>query len=310
MSWAHYNQPCIKCDSSDAMAIDSDGKGYCFSCQTYFSVKEIENQMPISTKPQQQQYSKVSVKEIQEYPIVALEDRGISEEAARFFGVRTSFNEQTGEPEYRYFPYYQGESLCYKRKAINNKKDQSFIGHTKGIPFHLFGRELTKGTNFLIITEGEEDTLAAWDMLRKNKKSYNVVSLPNGANINSIQENYNWLYEFTTINLAFDNDAPGKKAAVACAKIFDPGQVKVTEFKEFKDSNDYLKAGDYKNWLASIYNAVVKKPDGIVTITDIWEEAIRKPEWGKPWPWGTLTQATYGRRGGEIYGIGAGTGVN
>ena len=309
MTWVSYNNPCIKCSSSDALQIDHEGKGYCFSCSTPFSAKEIEQGMPIA--PQRKKIydspSYPSLKEIQDYPIVELKDRKISQAAAEFFGVRTSFNQENGEPEYRYYPFTKdGHVVAYKRKNVNDKKDQLFIGDAKGI--ELFGKSTVKGTKFLICVEGEEDCLAAWDILRANKKNYNVVSLPNGANIKALQSDYNWLYEFTQITVAFDNDDPGKKAAIAASKLFDPGQLKVTEFKEFKDTNDYLKAGAYKEWISCIYNAIAKKPDGIVTISDIWEEATRRPEWGLPWPWPKLTQATYGRRTGEIYGIGAPTG--
>ena len=312
MSWIKYNLPCIKCDSSDALALDDKGSGYCFSCQTYFSAKEIEAGMPITmqapSKYSESYSSKLpTLQEIAGYPIIALDDRNINEHAARYFGVHTSMSEQTGEPEYRYYPYCKnGHIVAYKRKKISDKRDQMFIGDTSDL--ELFGQQNVKGTQFVIITEGEEDALAAWQIMQQNKKNYNIVSLPNGANIKAMQTNYNWLYEFTQITVAFDNDDPGKKAAAAAAKIFDPGQLKVAEFKEFKDSNDYLKAGAYKEWWNAIYNATAKKPDGIVTISDIWEEATRRPEWGLNWPWPKLTQATYGRRGGEIYGVGAGTG--
>jgi len=311
VSWVQYNLPCIKCDSSDAMALDDKGSGYCFSCQTYFSAKEIEADMPLMPSAPRPQYDNKpktqSVEEINEYPIMALDERGINEHAARMFGVRTSVNEQTGEPEYRYYPFYRdGHIVAYKRKKIGDKHNQMFIGSTDKL--QLFGQQNVKGTQFIIITEGEEDALAAWQIMQQNKKNYNIVSLPNGANIKAMENNYSFLYEFTQITVAFDNDDPGKAAAAKAAKLFDPGQLKVAEFKEYKDSNDYLKASAFKEWWNAIYNATAKKPDGIVTISDIWEEATRRPEWGLSWPWAKLTQATYGRRGGEIYGVGAGTG--
>jgi twinkle protein len=237
-----------------------------------------------------------------------MDDRGINQEITEYFGVRTSISETNGEPDYRYFPYYkEGVLQGFKRKSLKDKRDQTFIGNGKDA--ELFGQQLVKGTKFVIITEGEEDTMAAKQIMRETGKNYNVVSLPNGANIKGLQKNYHFLYEFTQITVAFDNDEPGKKASSAAAKIFDPGQLKVAEFKEFKDTNDYLRAGDSKSWWNCIYNATARKPDGIVTISDIWEEATRRPEWGLPWPWPSLTQVTYGRRGGEIYGVGAGTGV-
>ena len=39
------------------------------------------------------------------------------------------------------------------------------------------------------------------------------------------------------------------------------------------------------------------------------DKILKGPEQGDPWPWPQLTAATYGRRHGEIYTLGAGTGI-
>lgn len=42
----------------------------------------------------------------------------------------------------------------------------------------------------------------------------------------------------------FDNDDPGRKAAIAAANIFTPGKVKIFQGQDenLKDANDYLQA--------------------------------------------------------------------
>jgi twinkle protein len=57
-------------------------------------------------------------------------------------------------------------------------------------------------------------------------------------------------------------------------------------------------------WRAEEY-----KPEGIVSMEDLIDEALRPPELGISWPFETLTKLTYGVRLGELYAIGAGTGV-
>ena len=50
-------------------------------------------------------------------------------------------------------------------------------------------------------------------------------------------------------------------------------------------------------------------PDGIFTLADIRDEVLAEVEFGRPWFLPTLTTLTYGRRSGEVYYFGAGTGV-
>ena len=72
------------------------------------------------------------------------------------------------------------------------------------------------------------------------------------------------------------------------------------------DPCDMLLADKGDEFYWSLMKAKQYEPAGFVTVDDVFDEATKMPEWGKPWPWETLTKLTYGRRLGEGYYIGAG----
>ena len=144
-------------------------------------------------------------------------------------------------------------------------------------------------------------------MLKDRGKNYRVVSLPTGANTRSVRDNIGWLETFEHIFLALDQDQPGREASKEIAELLTPGKVKVMSFSE-KDAADMLKAGKGAEFFNSVFAAQAFRPDGIVSVDDVMEEAMKPVEWGLSWPWETLTNATYGYRRGELYGFGAGSG--
>lgn len=76
-----------------------------------------------------------------------------------------------------------------------------------------------------------------------------------------------------------------------------------------KDANDLLRAGRLKDITQAVYSARVWRPGGIVSFGSIKDRILAPVEIGDPWPWEGLTKVTYGRRPGEVYALGAGTGV-
>lgn len=241
-----------------------------------------------------------------ESSIMAIPDRGIRKEIADYFGIRCSVDETSGEITDHYYPYYQdGKLSAYKHRVVEGK-DFSIIGQGRNMP--LFGANLTgEGGKLLIVTEGELDAAAATQMLRDRGKNYRVVSLPTGANSRAIRDNIEWLETFEHVFLAFDQDEPGRRAAVEVAELLTPGKVKIMSFSE-KDACDMLLQQKGPEFFNSVYAAQPFRPDGIVSVDDVIEDAMRPVEWGLSWPWDTLTAATYGIRRAEIYGFGAGSG--
>src|SRR3546814_12985635 len=69
-----------------------------------------------------------------------------------------------------------------------------------------------------------------------------------------------------------------------------------------------VKAGRSKELVDAIWGARAYRPDAIVDINDIMDEACEEAEWGLPWPWVTFTKNTYGIRRAALYTWGSGTG--
>lgn len=302
--------PCPVCTSSDAYALYDSGDrgitGYCFSCNTYVPDESLRKDRPKTEfKPIGGLHEMSNIET--NSAILALPDRAINYEACNHFGIRASVDETTGEIIEHHYPIYnEGKKLVgYKTRDVQHKNFR--ISRTENTNT-LFGQHLAgKGGKLLVITEGELDAAAAWQMFQSRGKNYKVVSLPNGANTRAIRDNIEYLETFETIALAFDQDEPGEKAAKEVANLLTPGKVKLMTFSE-KDPNDLLMKGKAAEFFNALWNASDHRPDGICDVDDLWDEAIKPVEWGLSFPWTTLTNATFGYRRGELYGIGAGSG--
>ena len=297
---------CDKCGSSDAMAMykqeDSTVDGTCFSCGHYQN-DNVDKGSPVVTDFNFK--NKETVQSVADYPIDAIRDRGITKKVADRYGVRVSYDEETREINKHFYPMYkQGVLTGYQERRL--PKDFHAIGDTKGCS--LFGANVAGGKGkMLIITEGALDAMAAAQMFYQKGKNYRVVSLPSGANVRAIKDNYEWVDSFEQVILCLDQDDAGVEATEKIADMLPVGKVKVMKYSE-KDPCDMLMKNKGNEFFSSLVNSVEHKPDGIVTVEDIYEEAIKPVERGLPWPWQTLTNVTYGRRRKELYGFGAGSG--
>lgn len=295
------HEPCPKCGSSDALSRYDDGHGYCHACEAYFPG---DGDSTPRTKGKKMAGDVLSVNEFEgEYK--ELVKRGISEETCKKFGYMVGkYKGKTVQvANYR---DANGDLIAQKIRF----PDKEFMakGNMKEAP--LYGRNLWNPENsgkMIVITEGEIDALSVAEV---QKGKWPVVSLPNGAQSakKCISANIEYLEAFDTVVLMFDMDDPGQKAARDCAEIFSPGKCKIASLP-LKDANECLTQGKAQDIIQAIWNARTYRPDGLVSIDEIMEEAEKPIEWGIPWCFDFLTKATYGRRYGEVYGLGAGTGV-
>ncbi|MFG1395888.1 DnaB-like helicase C-terminal domain-containing protein [Roseixanthobacter pseudopolyaromaticivorans] len=232
-----------------------------------------------------------------------LSRRGLSEEACRRMGYTVS--ELNGKPvQVANYRDLSGATVAQKVRFQN--KDFTFLGDTKAAG--LYGMHLWKeGGKRVIITEGEIDAVSAFQAMNYR---WPVVSLPNGASgaRKSLSANLEWLLKFEHIDLCFDQDDPGRKAVEDCVGLFPPGRLRIVRLP-LKDANEMLQQGRGKELVDALWAPTEYRPDGIVTIEDIEEQALQDLEMGLPWFLPSLTEATYGRRYGEAYALGAGTGV-
>lgn len=289
---------CPDCGSSDACAVYTDGHTHCFSCG-----KHRQGNGEVSSK------RRTSVSE-EFTPIQgefkALTSRGINEETCRFFGYTFGVDPKK-DRKVQLAPYYNDKRELVAQKWRTADKDFGVIGKLKNA-LPLFGQHLWgQGGRKVVITEGEIDCMSVSQM-QGNK--WPVVSVPNGADgaKKSLTAALEWLMTFDEVILMFDMDEPGRKAIEACAPLFPPGKCKVATLP-YKDANECIQKGDGQAIIKAIWEAKEYRPDGIMTVDDLAEEAEKDVPRGRPWWMPTLDELTYGRRDGEIYAFGAGTGV-
>jgi twinkle protein len=285
--------PCDNCGSSDANSLYTDGHTHCFACKKSTFTNDGEQQTATKTTSTIQGYAEADVR--------GLSARKISEETCRLFGVRVG--QYKGKTAH-FYPYYQDNQIvaCKVRGA---DKAFSFIGDAKSPP--LFGMNLWSKGKKIIVTEGEIDALTV-SQVQGNK--WPVVSVPNGAQgaKKSIQKHLEYLNKFDEVILMFDMDEPGQKAAQECVDLLPPGKAKIASLP-YKDPNECLLNGKGDAIVQAVWNAKEYRPASVLTVEDAFEDAIRKPVDGIPWPWPSLTKLTYGIHRKCSYYLGAGTGI-
>lgn len=290
-------EPCPKCGSRDNLARYDDGHAYCFGfgCGHHEKGDGTLSDTATTTKPNTDLLTGL---EYEAFP-----KRRIREETARHWRYGTT--RYNGKP-CQVATYYDtsGRAVCQKLRF----PDKSFkmIGETKNPP--LYGQWLAReGGKMIIVTEGEIDALS---VSQAQNLKWPVVSVPNGAQgaAKTVRQEIEFLEKFERVVFMFDMDDAGRGAAAECAEILSPGKAYIASLP-LKDANEMLQAGKGPEITSAAWGAKVFRPDGIVEIDAIIEEAKKPVEWGLPWCLPALTEATFGRREGEVYALGAGTGV-
>lgn len=278
----------------------------------------------------QKSTSKETVEEINSYSCYNMPDRRIPKEAFEEFGVKMAVSQIDGKTiEAIYFPYKDENGVVtgYKKRDLTLPKDHKYHFTTIGsvsADNMLFGYRPNKSGKSVYVAEGEFDVLSVWWALRSvsERKGFDpqVVGLPlgtgNAAKCVGAPKNKKMLENYQQIVLCLDNDEAspeerkkhikkGREATEDLCAIF-PTKAKVADLKDLKDPSEYLQKGRKEDLYWQLMKPVDFKPDGFVDVEDVFEEATALPKMGKEWPWPSLTKATYGRRKGEGYYVGAG----
>lgn len=291
------HEPCPECGSRDNLARYSDGHGWCFGCSYY---EKGDGEAPARFTSKNKRRPGMIDGEFR-----ALSKRGITEDTCRFWNYRVgTHNGKTVQIATYCDP--DGNPVAQKLRYAD--KSFQFVGDPKATT-PLFGQHLWRdGGKKVVVTEGEIDALTV-SQLQQNK--WPVVSVKDGAAgaHKAIGQALEWLLRFDQVVFMFDSDEPGQKAAKKCAAMLPPGKAFIATIPGFKDANEALQAGKGPLVIDAMWGAKEYRPDGIIDAGDVIEEAMAPVEMGLPWPWESLTKATYGRRRGELYGFGAGTGM-
>ena len=213
-----HKLPCKKCDSSDAVSLNSNGYAKCFSCNAYYDYETGEaNITPIK--------SETTFLTSYTGSYSSLEDRGISENTARKFGVRT-VKDNNNKIKQHIYPYFNGSEIVGTKTRYVDNKNFTCNGSFQGTG--LFGEQLYRNTGgkYLTITEGECDAMAVNELFQDK---WAVVSIKRGASsaVKDIRESIEFVESFDNVVLCFDNDKAGREAARQVARILKPGKAKI-----------------------------------------------------------------------------------
>lgn len=291
---SHLKCPSEDCGSSDAYSHNfSKGVGYCHSCgiSTWVynnnlygkyshqgKITKIENDFASSLckdsgslQTNNKTYSKdpwayeedddeVFYMEEEQKGIVGnyVGRRGISSSVMEFYGVKNYNNSE------EHYVYPSGGTKVRKFPKEFTAKN-GFKGD------ELFGSNLFPSgcSKVLTVTEGEVDCLSAYQMLSANTSYVNpVVSVPSATPSTKFWEKNNKYFDsFEKIVLSIDNDEAGQKLVKKFAEIY-PDKVYILNHGKFKDANEFLVAGQAKEYKNLWWNAKKYKPDFILSDVD------------------------------------------
>jgi len=286
--------PCPRCESVDNLAIYDDGHGWCFTpgCGYRQNGEQSTDQI----------FEEKNLMEFIKGEIEPLKKRGINKNTV------DKWNYEIGEFKGKkvQIANYKKDGRVIAQKLRFPNKDFLFIGDTKEAG--LYGKHLWEKGKMITICEGELDALSV-SQAQGNK--WPVVSVPTGAAgaKKAIQNDLEYLENFESVILMFDNDEAGQKAVDDCVQLFSPGKVKIANLP-LKDPNEMIQAGRGAEIINQIWNAKSYRPDGIIDGQDTWElvSTTQKSE-SMPYPFNGLNNMTQGIRKGEIVTITAGSGV-
>lgn len=234
--------------------------------------------------------------------------RGISKDTFELYGVLTKV--VNGIDSSVAFPYYSGEKEALKIRDASIKRFQ-----VTGEGFRdsgLFGQEVfdKASREAVLVTEGEFDAMAAYELLDKR---FACVSLKSGASsaVRDFKNSYDYLNSFDKIYLCFDNDEQGYKAAKAVQGIFDFRKVYHISMKKFKDANEYLINHETEGFRSLVLNSRRFAPDNVIHSFDDIKGVLKedKEDLLGEYPFPVLNQMLYGLHAGEVIVLKAQEGV-
>lgn len=172
--------------------------------------------------------------------------RGIRDETSQKFMVRYRYNETDGTVDEIYYPCTKNYKLSGYKIRKHPKEFSNPFGET-GMSCDLFGQMWFKTFNgTVLITGGEHDALAAYQMLsdaQKNKAFDPVAVVSSTIGESSlhkqVQAQYEFFNKFKKIVICMDQDDAGQKALEKVVKVLPRSKVFVMKMRK-KDPNAYI----------------------------------------------------------------------
>ena len=204
--------------------------------------------------------------------------RGIKTEYSKFYAVRYEYDNERNVVSVLYPTTIDGSLVGFK-KRIHPKDFSKPIGQV-GKDVELFGQVKFKERNHtILITGGEHDVLAAYQMLSENMdKKYEVPAVVCGTTgetsaYKQIQAQYHFLSQFKKIIICMDNDKAGEEAFQNILKVLPRNKVYLMKM-ELKDANKYLEEGKEKDFVKAFWGAKLYTPAGVYASNVLYEAAL------------------------------------
>ena len=289
---------CPSCGSSDGLAIYSDESSHCFVCQKTVPSEEFKeaNKEPkkvrksvrkeVMTEKVKTAVTSQQTEELKSRTSLSARGyRGIKDETLKTFGVRTEFNEETGEVYCTYYPCTVNGELSGWKPRVHPKQFGGSIGQT-GSNCDLFGQfKFKNGGKTVLIVGGEHDQLAAYQMLKEYYVSKGwdfdpvVVSPTVGETgcAKQIAAQYTWFNQSDKIIVAMDSDEAGQKAIDKIVAALPKGKVFVAKWSG-KDPNEMLLKGKERQFISDFYNAKAYVPAGVVGSNELYDKIVDQAE--------------------------------
>jgi twinkle protein len=144
----------------------------------------------------------------------------------------------------------------------------------------LFGMGLFNAGSspIVVLTEGEEDAMAAYYALGKKFPVHSVKS--SSSAYKDCSANYDYLNSFEKIYLSFDNDEPGKEAVRRVASLFPFNKVYIVNLTKYKDANEAVSKGieGIKEYQQVFWNSKRHVPENIVSSISDFKKALEEKD--------------------------------
>lgn len=293
-------QQCPKCakngndrshDNLHVYGLDEDGKHrgcYCWSCDMAVPSEEYLKEMADEASDDEQEFdimgkpfdNQVREEIKAQTGMDTKQYRGIRTDVSKNFNVRYQYSEQDGSVESTLYPTTKDYKLCGYKVRKHPKDFTSPIGET-GKECDLFGEfKFKTHSGIVLITGGEHDQLAAYQMLLDNQKNAKfdpiaVVSptLGESGAHRQIQKRYNFFENKKKIVVCMDNDDAGRKACEKICNVLPRGKVSVMKMR-YKDPNEYVLRGKENEFISDFWSAKPWTPSGVHGSTSLYDAAL------------------------------------
>lgn len=237
----NYNYHCFGSCGTNTDIIDAymkTGLSYIESIQKLFELADIKysfGEYKVKTKAQYKYPKEVDCNN-KDKVYAYLQTRGISKETADYADIR---QDEHGNVVFNYYDTNDVLTMVKYRKSCKIEKGEPKMWCQPGADTTplLFNMNRINTSSPLLVTEGEADCLAVIEAGFQN-----VVSIPLGAgNYHWIEENWDWLEEFSSIIIASDNDEAGLKMQKEVVYRLGSWRTKVVEIPPYYEKPDGTK---------------------------------------------------------------------